>query len=196
MQDVISLYISLCPVILAGIANSVLVKTKLFGPIARPIDGRKNFIDHKRIFGDNKTYKGFLGYIILTMFFAVVWGLLCTHIPELQANNFFYQAHTNTVAFNAIVGGALGLAWALFELPNSFIKRRLDIEPGSNIQGARGALFIVLDQADSIFGVVLVLAMFHPISTSQYFLFVSIGAITHILFNFLLFTVGIRKRPT
>jgi CDP-diglyceride synthetase len=182
-------------VILAGVANSIFVRLSLFKCLAKPIDGGKNFIDNKRIFGDSKTYKGFLGYIVLTAIFTVIWGLVCASIPNLQLDNFFYQLHANTLLFNVLIGSLLGLAWALFELPNSFIKRRLSIKPSANAKGIKGLMFMILDQADSIFGVMLVLAMFYPISVGQYFLFVAIGAATHILSNFLLFVVRIRKRP-
>jgi len=37
---------------------------------------------------------------------------------------------------NALVGFALGFAYVLFELPNSFIKRRLDIAPGKQANNA------------------------------------------------------------
>jgi CDP-diglyceride synthetase len=195
MEEVFKLYVSLLPVILAGIANSIFVKTKLLNGIAIPIDGGKAFIDRRRIFGDSKTYKGFLGYVVLTMLFTVVWGLICANSITLLSLNYFYESHASGIVFNLCLGCLLGIAWALFELPNSFIKRRLNIKSSMNAKGFKGLLIAILDQADSIFGVVLVLALFYPITIRQYFFFVAIGAITHLVFNFLLFVVKIRKRP-
>jgi hypothetical protein len=94
------------------------------------------------------------------------------------------------------LGGLLGFVWALFEIPNSFLKRRLKIAPGHTSKNSLvKILFIFLDQADSIFGVVLVIAIFYPISIAQYFFYVLVGALTHIALNFLLFLTKIRKRP-
>ena len=95
--------------------------------------------------------------------------------------------------FNILVGFLLGLFYALFELPNSFIKRRLGISPGKNINGICKGIFIFLDQADSIFGMGLVVWMFYPIGICIYLLFVVVGALTHILLNMLLYALHVRK---
>ena len=47
-----------------------------------------------------------------------------------------------------------GFGYALFELPNSFIKRRLGIQPGESPKRFK-ALFILMDQLDSGIGVAL-----------------------------------------
>jgi len=192
---VLRFYVSFLPVILAGIANSIFVKTRAFDHLAKPLDRDRKFLDNRPIFGSSKTYKGFLGYVVLTMLFMLIWGFLCSTIPWLQENNYFYQSNENSILFNLSVGFLLGFAWALFELPNSFLKRRLDIQPSKSYGGFKGIFFIVLDQADSIFGVALVLVLFYPLSVAQYFVFVAIGALTHLFFNFLLYLLKIRKRP-
>jgi len=46
----------------------------------------------------------------------------------------------------------------LAELPNSFVKRRLEITPGQQAKGLLGALFRVLDQVDVVAGAWLALA--------------------------------------
>jgi len=195
MGEIVSFYTSVLPVILAGVTNSAFTKSKLLDNLAKPIDGGKKFVDSRRIFGDGKTYKGLIGYVVLTILFTVIWGWVCTFAPNLQSNNFFYQLHDNNLLFNILVGFLLGLAWAIFELPNSFLKRRFDIKPSMNGKGVIGVLFAILDQADSIFGVTLVIAIFYPISIAWYFIFVAIGAATHIVFNFLLYVAKLRKRP-
>jgi len=195
MQGIIQLYASLLPVILAGVANSAFVKSGLLAGLARPLDGGRDFIDHRRILGEGKTYKGFVGYIALSMAFTVIWGWACSLSTGLQGNDLFYRLHGNTLPLNLLIGFLLGFAWALFELPNSFIKRRLAITSSMGGTGAKGVVFAILDQADSIFGVVLVLALFYPLSVAEYFFFVAVGAATHLLFNFLLYVAKLRKRP-
>lgn len=186
------LYFTLLPVILAGVANSALTKSSLLPALKKPIDAGGKFFDGKRIFGDNKTWKGFLGYVVLGMLFTVIWGAICG-FANWNRLHYIYQNHDNTLLFNLWLGFLYGFAWAFCELPNSFIKRRLDIKPGKNPSGLKRIFFIILDQADSIFGVCLVLWAFYPMSAGLYFLFVLVGAMTHIVFNMLLYFVGLRK---
>ena len=92
-----------------------------------------------------------------------------------------------------IVGVLLGLAYALFELPNSFVKRRLGITPGKPATGIKKAIFVFVDQADSIFGCALVVWLFYDLGILKYLGFVVVGAVTHIVFNMLLYFAHLRK---
>lgn len=189
---ILRIYVTHFAAILAGIVNSAFCKSKLFLGLKKPIDGKKNFIDGKRIFGSHKTWKGLIGYVVLNIIFTILTGLFykLTNISHLS---FAYEFHENTFLFNILFGFLTGLAWALFELPNSFIKRRLSIKPGKNPEGWKRVFFVILDQADSIFGICLVLCLFYPMSVGLYFFYVFVGAATHIVFNMLLYFVGLRK---
>ena len=189
---IVKMYVTLLSPIIAGIINSIFCKTNLLSKLKVPMDFKKNFIDKKRIFGDNKTWKGFLGYIIFNILFAILFGFLWK-ITKLEHLNFFYINHPNTITYNILIGFLLGLLYALFELPNSFIKRRLDIKPGKTISGFKKIIFIFLDQADSVFGVALVVWMFYPIGFKVYCFYILIGAATHILVNMLLYFCHLRK---
>ena len=46
-----------------------------------------------------------------------------------------YATRENTIGYNGIMGLLLGFAYAVFELPNSFIKRRVGITPGKTAEG-------------------------------------------------------------
>ena len=81
----------------------------------------------------------------------------------------------------------------LCELPNSFIKRRINIIPGKTDKGIKGILFFVIDQIDSLIGVFFVLMLFNGMSLSRYFLYLCIGALTHIIINLILFCLKIRR---
>ncbi len=186
------MYITLLGPVLAGIVNSVFCKTKLLNKLKVPMDFNKKFIDNKRIFGDNKTWKGFVGYIILNIIFAIIIGFIWK-ITKLEHLNYFYMNHNNTLTYNLLIGFLLGLFYALFELPNSFIKRRLDIKPGKTISGFKKIFFIVLDQADSVFGIALVVWMFYPIGIKIYLLFILLGTVTHLLINMILYFLHVRK---
>ena len=186
------MYVTLVPTILAGVMVMLWCKLPILKAIAKPIDFGKNFADGRRIFGDNKTWKGMLGYILFNTLFSVLWGFACQG-KALHDLNFFYQYHENTIPFNLLIGVLLGLGYSLFELPNSFLKRRLGIEPGKTMKGWQKVLFVFLDQSDSIFGCVLVVCLFHPLPVWFYFVYVIVGAVTHIIFNMLLYFAHLRK---
>ena len=192
LKTILMMYVTLIPVILAGVANMAWCKSGLLEGTRKPIDGGKNFMDGNRLFGENKTWKGLLGYVVFNTFFFVLWGLLCK-AASWESLNFFYAGHDNTVSFNLFVGVLLGLAYSLFELPNSFLKRRLGITPGKTLKGLSKAFFVFLDQADSIFGCALVVWLFYDLGILLYLLYVLIGAVTHIIFNMLLYFAGMRK---
>ena len=189
---IVKMYVTLLSPIIAGIINSIFCKLNVLSKLKVPMDFKKNFVDKRRIFGDNKTWKGFIGYIFFNIIFSILFGLLWK-ITKLEGYNFFYINHPNTVLYNILIGFLLGLFYALFELPNSFIKRRLDIKPGKTITGPKKIFFIFLDQADSVFGVALVVWMFYPIGLKVYCLYIIVGAITHIVVNMLLYFAHLRK---
>ncbi|MCR5804505.1 MAG: CDP-archaeol synthase [Clostridia bacterium] len=192
LRYILMMYVTLVPTILAGIAVMIWCKLPIMKFAARPIDCGKNFVDGRRIFGDNKTWKGMIGYVLFNVIFSVLWGLICIN-ETLAGLNFFYQEHDNTILYNVLIGVLLGLGYALFELPNSFLKRRLDITPGKTVKGFWRLFFVFLDQADSVFGVALVVWLFFPLGLLLYLLYVLVGAFTHLFLNMMLYFMKLRK---
>lgn len=193
MKTILTMYITMMPVILAGISNMVVVKRNWFKKRAKPMDGGKELKDGKRIFGNNKTWLGFLTMIGCSIVTHVVWGLICRLFTDMQNMNQLYLCYENTLLYNIIVGAIMGTAYMIFELPNSFIKRRLDIPDGKTERGFKGKLFFVIDQLDSMFGVILVLAVASKISLLQYINYVLLGGLTHICVNLVLYKLKIRR---
>lgn len=187
---ILKMYITMIPMIIAGILNMLFVKTPLYKRINRPIDGGRTLRDGKRIFGENKTWAGFFGMIIFGAAAQTILGLVCMGFPELCP---IYSRFGNTPLFNLAAGAAMGLAYVLFELPNSLVKRRLDIPSGKTVRGFKGAVFFVIDQVDSLFGVAGVFAMLFPMTVLEYFAYILLGAGTHIAINTLLYATRIRK---
>ncbi len=192
MRPIIMMYVTLFPTIIAGVLNMVWCKSSILKKANIPMDGGKNFIDGKRIFGDNKTFKGAFGYIIFNTISAVLWGFICNKC-NIENYNFFYIHYTNTFFYNVLIGLMLGIAYSLFELPNSFLKRRLGIAPGKTTKGLKKIFFVLLDQADSIFGCCLIVNIFFRMTFEFYILYVFVGAITHIVINVLLYLFKLRK---
>ena len=191
-MTIVKMYITLLSAIVAGLANSIFCKLNILSVLKKPIDNGKILKDKKRIFGNNKTWKGLIGYIILNTIFSIIFGFIWKY-TKLEYLNYFYINHNNELLYNLLIGFLLGLFYALFELPNSFIKRRLGIKEGKTTKDIYKVLFIFLDQADSIFGMALVVWMFYPLGIKLYLLFILVGALTHILLNMLLYFLHIRK---
>ena len=90
-EDFLFMYATLGSAVLAGIVNSIWCKSKV-DFLKKPIDAGKNFFDGRRIFGDNKTWKGLVGYVFFNIIAAVV-----------LAGFLIYVALTNIVIFIRII---------------------------------------------------------------------------------------------
>lgn len=188
---VIKMYVTLMPVILAGIFNMIFVKTSLYRKLKRPIDRGVCLKDGRRIFGDNKTWIGFCGMMIFNALSQILWGIVCQ--IWIGSWNYIYEYHENIWQFNLAIGAVFGLVYMVSELPNSFVKRRLEIPDGKTVSGIKGTVFFVIDQVDSLFGVVLVLAALYPMPWWQYWFYILLGGGTHIAVNLVLYKLKIRK---
>lgn len=186
------MYFTMLPVILGGIANMIFVKTPLFRKFKKPIDLGKCTKDGKRILGDNKTWFGFLSMIVFVGIFQLGIGYVSEKC-SLNHLNEFYNLHNNTMFYNFVVGFSLGFVYMIFELPNSFIKRRIDIPSGKTVSGFKGVLFFIVDQIDSLVGVMFVLYLLSDISFGRYLAYVGVGGLTHIVINLLLKLLKIRR---
>lgn len=145
------------PVIAAGLVHLAVLKLDLLPGLRRlPIDGGATFRG-KRLFGDNKTWRG--AFVTITTMTVAAWALAglhecCWQLPTLVP---FAETHP------ALWGLLLGTGYIAGELPNSFLKRQLDIGPGESGTGFAGRTFWVIDQVDSLIGMlVAVLAVWQP----------------------------------
>ena len=179
----------------AGSCNMVFVKSPLLRGLSLPMDGGRTLGDGKRLFGDNKTWKGFLGMLVLTAVWLAVAACLAMRFPEIQRLSLI-AFNDFELPFNAWFYGSLwGLAYVLAELPNSFLKRRANIAPGKNADGRKGFMFLVVDQADSVLGCVLVLPLFADITWLDGIALVVLGSTIHYFSNLLLFAVRLKNQP-
>ncbi|PQQ28657.1 CDP-archaeol synthase [Photorhabdus hindustanensis] len=131
-------WILMIPVILGGCLHMVIVTKNYFARWAIPI--------HQRYFGRNKTWRGFIVVPIITALFSLLWlvpgtGTQDTVIPQ-------------TISSCLFAGFLAGFGYVLFELPNSWLKRRLGAPPGKHPKQNK-RLFILFDQLDSAIGVTI-----------------------------------------
>lgn len=193
MDIVIEMYVTMMPVILAGVLNMAFVKMPVLNFMKMPIDRGMLLKDDRPLFGENKTYKGFIGMMVFTMLSNVFWGLICACFPYLEGHNLLYVLYNNTLQYNLLVGMLLGLVYVFFELPNSFLKRRMGISPGQSKKGGLGFVFFCFDQVDSLIGCVLIIAAFSPMDVWYYLLFIFIGGLTHFFINLSLYFTKLKK---
>jgi CDP-2,3-bis-(O-geranylgeranyl)-sn-glycerol synthase len=162
----------------AYIPNSVAVASG-GGP---PIDDGKNFIDGNRLFGDGKTWKGFI--------IGIVTGVLVGGLQILLGitNN---TGSLPMMTWYAVILLAIGAL--LGDLIKSFIKRRIGKAPGSK--------WPVADQYDLVAGAFFMTAVFDPgwfFSVMTVPIIISILIITPILHrvtNIIGYTIGVKKVP-
>lgn len=181
------------PVVFAGVCNMIFVKRPFLDSFRTPMDGGAVCADGKRVFGDNKTWKGFAGMIFFTSFWMGVFGLLADRVSWASSLSLI-PFHDFSVNEELFYGALWGLGYVLFELPNSYMKRRIDIPPGKNRQGMIGIVCTFIDQADSVLGCLLFMLLFYiptPIDALALFL---VGVVVHYSVNIALFFVGLKKQ--
>ncbi len=121
----------LLPLIVSNVLHMLIVKKDLFKWLNRSIS--------KKTFGANKTWRGFVFVSSINAF--ALYAI--DHTFHLEVENTFY------------LGFLLGLVYMMFELPNSFIKRKLGVASGEQASSNK-MLFSSIDKMDSAFGVNLI----------------------------------------
>lgn len=164
------------PIIISASLHMGFVKRGILSSLARPLS--------PKLFGRNKTWRGFILMAVLTTASTILVAALAKGV------NFEFRS---TIGEGAL-GFLLGLAYCLAELPNSFLKRRLGIAEGSRAR-YWPFLFSFLDQADSVLGCVLVYWIFCPFSREVLPLVLLLGPGLHLLGNFSLYRLGLRSAP-
>ena len=176
------------PVIVAGLVHLVVLKRDLLpGLRVLPIDGGATFRG-QRVFGDNKTWRGAL--VTIATVTASAWALArlddcCVDLPTLAP---FADLHPIAWGF------LLGTGYIAGELPNSFAKRQLGIGPGKSGQGFVGRVFWVVDQVDSLAGMLLLTwPVWHP-SFQLVLLLFAIMLVAHPVAAWIMVLAGLKKR--
>ena len=144
----------LIPLIVSNVLHMVLVKKNGLSSLCIPLNST--------LFGPNKTLRGFLfvpfvnGILYLVVNWPGGWllsGLSSEYYLQQEINigdiNFL-----NLLLMQASIGAVYGLFYMLFELPNSWIKRRMGIASGESSTRFRW-FFTLLDKTDSAIGVSL-----------------------------------------
>ena len=131
------------PLFLGLIFHGLCIKFGWLRSLAVPID-RGALFRGRALFGANKTYRG----VIVVALGSAAGYSLQRLVLELQPAVLRGFPTFGLASF----GFALGAAAMLSELPNSFLKRQLDIAPGAPGGGPAMLFFYVTDQVDFLLG--------------------------------------------
>jgi CDP-2,3-bis-(O-geranylgeranyl)-sn-glycerol synthase len=133
-----------------------------------PIDRGGNFIDGRRIFGNNKTVKGFAS------------GLVLGTLAAVGEAAFFANQSLFLVGIVASLGALLG------DLIGAFVKRRLDIAPGNPLP--------IVDQLDFILGAIILAFPLLPVSAGAFLILLVATIPIHLLANAVAYLLGLKRR--
>ncbi len=183
------------PVALCGILHMIVVKARLLGFLARPLDGGAT-LGGLPIFGPNKTWRGVAVMIVGSAGLGAVQGVLggdWAARTGVAAMDFGAAAGGSVVLGYTAVNTVFGVGYVLGELPNSFLKRRLEITAGRTGAGLVGGFFFLLDQADSVIAALVLGALVFPLPWPL--VWVGIGCLTglHLFLNAALYLGKVRK---
>ncbi|MFQ6126031.1 MAG: CDP-2,3-bis-(O-geranylgeranyl)-sn-glycerol synthase [Candidatus Heimdallarchaeota archaeon] len=159
----------------AYIANASPV---IFGGGA-PIDFRRNFLDGQRIFGDGKTWRGFLGGIMSGIIIGSLQGYiypslgLDSPVNDLTPIDYIFRA--SLLSFGALCG----------DLTGSFIKRRIKIK--------RGAPFPIVDQIGFLVLAFLFVTLKFETPLSYVLLLIPLTLFLHLGTNIFAYLAGLKE---
>src|SRR5262245_100857 len=162
MREFLAVAYLFFPLLIGLTTHGFCIKFNGLAFLCHPIDQGRKF-QGKRIFGDNKTYRGIIAVSGGTVLGFALQALLFHRIAWIRNLELFDYSFYKSAA----LGLAVGIAAMLSELPNSFIKRRFEIAPGSAASGLKGLAFYVYDQIDFLVGAWLVLALVVPVTVAR-----------------------------
>ena len=175
----------------AGLLHSAWLASAVSRRFCVPIDGGF-LVRGRRLFGDNKTVRGFIVMAPATgLSFWALAAALGALSPALRASLW----PLSNGAF-ALLGIWAGFGFMAGELPNSFVKRQLDIAPGAPPTGRLGgAISFVADRLDSIVGMLIAISLVTQTPWLTWLYVILLGPAVHLCFSVLLYRLGVKARP-
>ena len=173
---------------LAGFAQTAWFRHRRSRAVSAPIDGGLT-LRGRRLFGDNKTLRGF---IVMVPAASIAFVLLAALARGSAVRDGLWPL---SLTGYALLGAWAGFGFMAGELPNSFIKRQLDIAPGQAAGGtAATAIHFLIDRIDSGIGMLAAIAMAVPLPWQTVAFVLIIGPAIHWWFSMLMFRLGVKAR--
>ena len=175
---------------MAGLAHTCWMRSRYSAAFRIPIDGGRQWRG-ARIFGDHKTLAGFMVIIPAAGGAFALAGVLRDTMPAWLDVGLWPLAPEQLFA----LGCWAGFWFMAGELPNSFLKRRIGLAPGTiAASGWRRLACLVLDRTDSVLALLIALAVLVPMHWTTWLWVLAIGPAVHLAFSSLLFLTGVKAR--
>ena len=176
--------------VLAGVVHTAWLRSPASRPLAIPLDGGLT-LRGRRLLGDNKTVRGFVVIVPATgaAFATLAWALGAGgSTPPAGLWDLGPAGY-------ALLGLAADVGFMAGELPNSLLKRQLDIPPGGTPRGWLPRLVcLAVDRLDSIVGMLATVSLLVPTPWQVWLYVLAVGPAIHLGFSALLFLVGPGRR--
>ena len=161
----------------AYFANMAPVIVKKISILNLPIDFNKK-ISNKPLFGKNKTFRGLV--------FGVLFAIIIAYIQFVfYKNNIFVDISFIDYSNWLLLGFLMGFGAIFGDLVKSFVKRRLNYEPGRP--------FVPWDQTDFVIGALIFVFPLVKLSIDKIIIIIILSFVLHIIVNHLAFYTGVRK---
>ena len=178
------------PLILGGITHVAVIKRNVLPSLARlRLDGGMK-LRGRDLFGANKTVRGAVVMICATMFWTSILDGIQAAL-NLDANLRYIPIDQ---LGSLSLGFLLGSAYIVGELPNSLVKRQLNIHPGSAASGPLQKLFWLVDQVDSTVAVLAVLCFVKTPNLEVYLILIGFTLVLHPVIATLMVALGLKQR--
>lgn len=137
-----------------------------------PVDFNES-LNGKRIFGENKTFRGIFFGIIIAIIISYIQKIINLQGTIINYDNFI------------LIGFLLGFGALFGDLVKSFFKRRVNIAPGRP--------FIPFDQLDHIIFSLLFLSFFYKIEINIFIIAILTTFPLHMIVNYIGYKLKLRN---
>jgi hypothetical protein len=178
------------PVTLAGLTHVIAIERGVLARLsAIRLDGGLE-LRGRPLFGANKTLRGAIVMIAACVIWTVIVDLLQRGLGLDESLRFVPFEQLGSLA----LGFVLGLAYIVGELPNSFVKRQLDIGPGAAAKGSARPVFWLIDQLDSAVAILAALSVFRTPSLAFVLALLGLTLAVHPAVAAIMLALGLKER--
>lgn len=160
----------------------------------RPIDLGRKFTDKRRILGDGKTIRGFIGGLMIGFSAGLLQLAIANPLNELMQSLIIqYQLGIDATVVERMISPSIlrvfliSLGALLGDLLGSFIKRRMDLE--------RGKPAPLLDQLDFVAVALLFGYIVTPLPWAYLVVILVLTPLIHLMANAIAYKAGLKSVP-
>ena len=174
--------------VLAGTAQTAWFTSPISRRFGQPLDAGLT-LRGRRLFGKNKTARGF---VVMVPASAACFALVAALTGDPAALGLWPLP----IQGYALAGAFAGFGFMAGELPNSFVKRQLDVAPGDAPRAPlASACQFAVDRLDSGIGMLLALSLIVAVPWRTVAVVLIAGPFIHWTFSVAMFRLGLKPRP-